>query len=202
MAHFSHIEGLLPLKSVSYINSVYEHISVPFEIELKNHRKTRYGDYKRFSNGKHKITINNNLNAEEFLITLLHEIAHLKAFLKYGALIKPHGMEWKLTYKLLMLPLINDEIFGPEILPLIANHFKNPKASIDSDHRLALLLSGKLHDHSKTFLFQLRDGVIFTVDKKRKFVKQGKRTKKMICMDVDSGKRYLFHPNVEVELVK
>ena len=101
-----------------------------------------------------------------------------------------------------MLPLINDCVFNTKLLPLIANHFKNPKASIDSDHQLSLLLKGEISNPSKKFVFQIENGSIFTVDKKRKFVKEGKKTKRVVCKDLESGKRYLFHPNIEVELVK
>ena len=111
------------------------------------------------------------------------------------------ALEWKLNYKMLMLPLINDSVFSSKLLPLIANHFKNPKASIDSDHQLSFLLKGN-YQILKKFVFQIENGSIFTLDKKRKFVKEGKKTKRMVCKDLESGKRYLFHPNIEVELVK
>lgn len=202
IVNHSHINSFLPSESIDYVTSVLAEISVPFKIEIKIQRKTCYGDYKRYPNGSHKISLNNNLKPEAFLITLLHEIAHLVTFLKYGRNIKPHGTEWKLNYKMLMLPLINDSVFSSKLLPLIANHFKNPKASIDSDHQLSFLLKGELSNSAKKFVFQIENGSIFTLDKKRKFVKEGKKTKRMVCKDLESGKRYLFHPNIEVELVK
>lgn len=202
MVNHSHIKSFLPSQSSDYVFSVIAGISVPFKIEIKKQRKTCYGDYRRYSNGNHKISLNNNLKPEVFLLTLLHEIAHLVTFLKYGRTIKPHGIEWKLNYKMLMLPLINDCVFNTKLLPLIANHFKNPKASIDSNHQLSLLLKGEILNPSKKFVFQIENGSIFTVDKKRKFVKEGKKTKRVVCKDLESGKRYLFHPNIEVELVK
>ena len=47
-----------------------------------------------------------NLNPYRFLMTLVHEVAHLVAFQKYGRAIKPHGKEWKFTFQTLMLPFI------------------------------------------------------------------------------------------------
>ena len=47
-------------------------------IKLKGERKTRHGDYRRLPNGTHQISINTNLNPYGFLITLIHELAHLK----------------------------------------------------------------------------------------------------------------------------
>lgn len=202
IGNHSHIKSFLPSGSIEHVSSVLAEVSVPFKIEIKKQRKSCYGDYRRYPDGTHKISLNNNLKPEAFLITLLHEVAHLVTFLKYGRKIKPHGAEWKLNYKMLMLPLINDSIFSSKLLSLIANHFKNPKASIDSDHQLSLLLKGELSNSAKKFVFQIENGSIFTLDKKRKFVKEGKKTKRMVCKDLESGKRYLFHPNVEVELVK
>lgn len=202
IGNHSHIKSFLPSGSIEHVTSVLAEVSVPFKIEIKKQRKSCYGDYRRYPDGTHKISLNNNLKPEAFLITLLHEVAHLVTFLKYGRKIKPHGAEWKLNYKILMLPLINDSIFSSKLLSLIANHFKNPKASIDSDYQLSLLLKGELSNSAKKFVFQIENGSIFTLDKKRKFVKEGKKTKRMVCKDLESGKRYLFHPNVEVELVK
>ena len=91
IVNHSHIKSFLPSESIDYVTSVLAEISVPFKIEIKKQRKTCYGDYRRYPDGSHKISINNNLKPEAFLITLLHEVAHLVTFLKYGRNIKPHG---------------------------------------------------------------------------------------------------------------
>ncbi len=62
---------------------------------IVNERVTRHGDYRRMPNGQHQITVNTTLNTYRFFITLIHEIAHLVAFEKFGRVIKPHGKEWK-----------------------------------------------------------------------------------------------------------
>ena len=72
-------------------------------LKIVNERSTRHGDYRNF-NGKHEITVNGSLNKYRFLITLIHEIAHLVAGVKYGRTIKPHGQEWKHTFQILMVP--------------------------------------------------------------------------------------------------
>ena len=109
-------------------------------VKIKQERKTRHGDYRRLPNGKHQITINSNLNPYRFLITLIHEIAHFEAYKSYGKLIKPHGPEWKSVFQHLMLPFLRPEIFPSTVLPFLVAHFKNPKASSDSDTVLALKL--------------------------------------------------------------
>jgi len=102
-------------------------------LKIVNERVTRHGDYRKMPDGRHQITVNASLNKYRFLITLIHEIAHLVAFENHGHRIKPHGTEWKNTFQRLMLPYINPEIFPSKLLPVIANHFKNPRASSDTD---------------------------------------------------------------------
>lgn len=102
-------------------------------LKIVNQRKTRHGDYRLLPSGGHQITVNATENKYRFLITLIHEIAHLVAFTEYGRRIKPHGIEWKSVFKHLMLSFLNPEIFPSELLPVLARHFKNPKASSSSD---------------------------------------------------------------------
>ncbi len=168
---------------------------------VKNERKTRHGDYKRLPNGRHQITVNSNLNAYRFLITLIHEIAHFEAYKEYGRFIKPHGIEWKRTFQRLMLPFLNPDIFPNELLPFLAKHFKNPKASSDTDTSLALALKQFDETNDKTFVFEIPLGKTFKLYNGRTFIKGNKRRKRIECVEVKSGKLYLFNPNAEVELL-
>jgi len=170
-------------------------------VKIKNERKTRHGDYKRLPSGKHQITINSNLNQYRFLITLIHEVAHFETYKAYGKFIKPHGNEWKLTFQHLMLPFLNPDIFPKELLPLLAKHFKNPKASSDTDIHLALALKQFDAPNNKTFVFEVPFGSTFKLHNKRIFKKGDKRIKRFECVEVNSGKLYLFNPNAEVELL-
>ncbi len=171
-------------------------------IKVKEERKTRHGDYRMLPNGKHQITINSNLNPYRFLITLIHEIAHLEAYQKYGHFIKPHGKEWKLTFQHLMLTFLRPEIFPNNLLPLLAKHFRNPKASSDTDTDLALALKQYDEENDKTFIFEIEEGVTFKLYNGRIFRKGTKRRKRYECLEISSGKLYLFNPNAEVELLE
>ena len=122
----------------------------PLNIVVKKERKTRHGDYRKLKNNRHQITVNANLNNYRFLITLLHEIAHYHAYCSHGALIKPHGKEWKQTFQKLMLPFLRPEVFPKSILPQLANYIKNPKASSDTDLPLALALKAFDPPNKKT----------------------------------------------------
>ena len=170
-------------------------------VKIKSERKTRHGDYKRLLNGQHQITVNSNLNQYRFLITLLHEIAHFETYKEYGREIKPHGKEWKYTFQHIMLPFLNPNIFPNSLLPLLARHFKNPKASSDSDANLALALKQYDEPNGKTYIFEVPYGSKFKLHNKRVFKKGNKRIKRFECVEVNTGKLYLFNPNAEVELL-
>jgi len=172
------------------------------DVKVKSERKTRHGDYRQLPNGKHQITVNSNLNPYRFLITLIHEIAHFEAYDKFGRFIKPHGKEWKQTFQHLMLPFLRPEIFPIELLPLLANHFKNPKASSDTDTQLALALKQFNETNDKTYVFEVSLGQVFKLYNGRVFKRGNKRRKRFECVEVNSGKLYLFNPNAEVELLE
>ena len=172
------------------------------EIKIVNIRKTRHGDYKRLANGKHLITLNATPNPYRFLITLIHEIAHLQAFEKYGKQIKPHGREWKYTFKRLMLPCLRPDIFPEELLPVLAEHFKNPKASSTTDTRLALALTAYDPPNGKTAVLEIPHGSVFKLYNGKLFKRGNQRVKRIECTELSTGRLYLFQPNAEVVLIK
>ncbi len=193
------LENFISSKAMSQVLNLLEHDNLI--VKIKNERKTRHGDYRRLPNGKHQITINSNLNEYRFLITLIHEIAHFEAYKNYGRFIKPHGIEWKRTFQHLMLPFLNPEIFPNELLQLLAKHFKNPKASSDTDVALAYALKQFDEAFDKTYVFEVPLGSTFKIYNGKIFKKADKRVKRYECVEVKTGKLYLFNPNVEVELI-
>ena len=171
-------------------------------VKVKNERKTRHGDYRQLPNEKHQITVNSNLNPYRFLITLVHEVAHFEAYKIYGKTIKPHGKEWKQTFQHLMLPFLRPEIFPLELLPLLAKHFINPKASSDTDTQLAFALKQFNEPNDKHYVFEVSLGQDFKLYNGRVFKMGNKRRKRFECVEVKTGKLYLFNPNAEVELIE
>jgi len=172
-------------------------------LKVVNHRVTRHGDYRRMPGVGHQITVNASLNPYRFLITLVHEIAHLVAFEKFGRRIKPHGLEWKRTFQHLMIPFIRPEVFPSALLPLIAQHFKNPKASSSTDARLSIALKAyDAEERVNQYVFEIPEGSTFRIYNGKLFKKGNKRIKRYECVELGSGKVYLFQPNAEVELIQ
>ena len=170
-------------------------------VKVKNERKTRHGDYKKLPNDLHQITINSNLNSFKFLITLLHEIAHFEVYNQYGREIKPHGKEWKQKFQHIMLPFLNPDIFPESLLPLLANHFKNPKASSDIDQQLSLALKQFDETNGLHFVFEVPLGKEFKLHNGKTFMRGAKRVKRIECKEIKTGRTYLFNPNAEVEIL-
>ncbi|WMI66133.1 sprT domain-containing protein [Aestuariibaculum sp. YM273] len=193
------LQDYIPQNAIPQVVNLLDHDDLV--IKVKKERKTRHGDYMRLPNGKHQITVNSNLNEYRFLITLIHEIAHFEACRTFGRLIKPHGIEWKRTFQYLMLPFLNPDIFPESLLPLLAKHFKNPKASSDTDVTLALALKQFDEPNGKTYIFEVPLGSMFKLYNGRIFKMEGKRTKRFECVEVKTGRLYLFNPNAEVELL-
>lgn len=184
-------------------NAVIQVVSIlnqhPISIKITKDRKTKHGDFKVLPNGKKQISINHNLNKYQFLITLIHEIAHFTTFKKYRK-VKPHGLEWKMEFQQLMLPFLRPEVFPNSMLPVLAKHFKNPKASTSSDINLSLALKQFDKNSGKNFIFEIATGSIFEFN--NKFYKKGnKRRVRFECVELKSAKTYLFNPNAEITLV-
>ncbi|MEN1785689.1 MAG: SprT-like domain-containing protein [Bacteroidota bacterium] len=196
------LQKYLPERAVAPCFELIKHHGI--HLKIVNHRETRHGDYRRLPNGQHIITVNASLNPYRFLITLIHEIAHLVAFDRYGRTIKPHGTAWKRTFQELMVPFIRPEIFPSQLLPLLATHFKNPRASSSTDARLSIALKAfdSKQQSENTYVFELPKGSVFRLYNGKLFKKGDKRIKRYECIEMATGKLYLFQPHAEVEHVR
>ena len=170
----------------------------PHQLKIVNKRETKHGDFRMAKNGKYQITINNNLNKYQFLLTLIHEIAHLVTHIRYKR-VQPHGIEWKINFQHLMLPFVNPTIYPKEILPHLANYLKNPKASTDSDLNLSLAMKLLNKKSDKSFIFEVPLNAMFLF-KNKTYIKKNRRRTRYECIEIKSKRIYLFNQNVEVEL--
>lgn len=172
----------------------------PITIKIVKNRATKHGDFRRMRNGEVQITINHNLNQYQFLLTLIHEIAHFTTFKKHKR-AKPHGIEWKQNFQHLMLPFLQPSIFHHKLLPYLANYLKNPKASTGSDVNLTYALKQFDEESDATIIFEIAQGSLFTYNNKT-YKKGNMRRTRIECVELQSKKNYLFNQNAEVILLK
>lgn len=188
----------LPEKAVPLCFQLWK--EKPFTFQITRERTTKLGDFRYQQNRTiQTITINHNLNPYQFLITYIHEVAHLHTYEQFGATVKPHGDEWKNKFKELMSPAMKGDIFPADILSPLVKYMRNPKASTGSDHHLVKAL--RSHDKHKSetlvFLMDLQVGTGFVLQE-RKFIKKETRRTRILCEEVPSGKNYLISGRAEV----
>jgi len=169
-------------------------------LKITRERSTKLGDYKKVNRFQHRISVNYNLNPYQFLITLLHEIAHYLAYKEYGRKIKPHGKEWKYTFSRLLQTYMRPEIFPEEILNHLETYIQNPRASTAADGNLYLALSqyDKKENKDLKYIFELEKGQKFQLKNGQKFELLEKRRTRYKCKNLANQKIYLIHQNAEV----
>ncbi len=195
------LSDLLPFIPENSVDNLTKLISsYKVIITITKDRNSKLGDYRFIKNNYHQITINGGLNPYQFLITLVHEISHMIAFVKYGIYIKPHGKEWKFIFKHAMLPFLSLEVFPDDILRVLSLHMKNPKASSSSDEHLVRVL--RSYDNSNIItVSDIPYNSRFTHNGKRVFVKKDKKVKRYVCLEESTNKLYLFNPNAEIQIL-
>lgn len=172
------------------------------QLNITKSRSTKLGDYRSpYKVSFHKISVNYDLNKYQFLLTLVHEFAHLKTFEKYKNNVKPHGKEWKSYFKTLMKPFLNESVFPPELLVTVKNYMLNPSSSTSNTE---LLKKMRAYDGPQDYLtledipmmstFRIHNGIVF-----KKMEKLRKRYK---CIRLDNKRTYLVNPMVKVVLVE
>jgi SprT protein len=196
-----HLQHYLPKEAAPLVLQLLQQYKV--HLTITKERKTVLGDYRHaVNNNNHRISINGNLNPYSFLITLIHELAHLATFIEHGNRVSAHGREWKLLYKLLLIQFLQLQIFPADIVAAIQSSLHNLPASSCADEGLmrVLRLYNKRQD-GMLLVEELPDGSLFAIDGGKIFKKGKQLRKRFQCVEVKTGKLYLFSPVYEVKEV-
>lgn len=187
----------IPAPAVPLISDWIYHFN--FKLKIKKSRQSRYGDYHPPVNGRnHQITINNDLNPYAFLLTLVHEIAHLLCFERFGNRVKPHGQEWKDCYKELMRPFMRLDIFPEDVRSAIIGYMQDPAASSCSDDQLMRVLKRYDRNSDSVHLETLPMSTEFIYNE-RTFIKGPRIRTRYRCTEKHTNHVYLFAALAEVK---
>ena len=196
-----HLQNYLPPGTGEAVTAYLQQYKV--HLTIARQRDSILGDYRhRTHHDNHRISVNGNLNSFSFLITLLHELAHLLAFEQYGNRVQAHGREWKQIYAQLLEQFLRHKIFPPDIEKELFRSLKNPAASSCAETGLLRVL--RKYDKTSNghnLVEEVADGRLFRLKDGRVFRKEEKLRKRFKCTEVKTGKIYLFSPVYEVEVV-
>ncbi len=196
------LAAFLPDGSFEQVVAYIQHYRVHLTITKK--RKSVLGDYRHPVMGKnHRITVNGDLNKYEFLLTLLHELAHLLTFEQYRNRVEAHGVEWKTCYSNLLMQFVEKGIFPDDIKAALQRSIMNPAATANGETDLLLVL--RKYNTRQNGLIPVADipaGRLFQTENGRIFMKGLLRRKRFECVEVKSGLRYSFSAVTEVRLLE
>lgn len=191
------LEKHIPAIAIPYCFQLWrEH---PFDFRLRKKRISKVGDFTCRIGKTPRITINHDSHPYLFLLTYVHEVAHLLVHQKFGWKPEAHGNEWKDTFRLLMTPLMTDEVFPPNLLSVLNAHMIDPKASSFSDSTLTQAL--RQYDEkqkSATLLSEIPEGSLFALHG-RWFKKGHLKKTRVVCHEMKTRRNYLVPADAQVE---
>ena len=198
-AHISALQDYLPAGTfdpvLAYLQQHHVHLTVARD------RRSVLGDYRhRMLDKNHRISVNGNLNQYAFLVTLLHELAHLLTFEKFGNRVAAHGKEWKNVFAQLLAQFIEHNVFPADIKSTLLKSLHDPAASSCADEDLMRVL--RTYDEKKSnlvFVETVAEGSLFKTHDGKIFRKGEKVRKRFKCVEVKTKRLYLFSPVYEVE---
>jgi hypothetical protein len=195
------LQDYLPPGTYEYVLDYLRQYKV--HLTVAKERKTILGDYRhRTQEDNHRISVNGNLNKFSFLITLIHELAHLLTFERFSNRVPAHGKEWKTIYGGLLAKFLEQKLFPADIEAELLKSLKNPAASSCAEDRLLRVLRKyDLAAAGVLLVEELADGSLFQTPDGRIFRRGLRLRKRFRCVEISSGKVYLFSPVYEVKRV-
>ncbi len=196
------LEQFLPAGSFEEVAPFFKTHTI--HLTVTHERKSVLGDYRNPTTAEpfHRISVNANLNPYSFLITLLHELAHMFTYVHFGHKVSPHGKEWKTQFRHILIPFLGKRFFPGDVEKALYAYLHDPSASTCTDARLFKALY-RYDEHKQDYLlvddleinkyFETEDGQTY-----QKIEKLRTRTK---CRHVRTGRMFLFQGIAEVKEV-
>jgi hypothetical protein len=199
--YFHVLKKYIPEKAAEIISGWI--LQYNFNLKITPGRLTKLGDYRAATKTqRHQITVNHDLNPYSFLVTLVHEIAHLTNFEKHRNRVKPHGAEWKHEFRQLMIPFTNLDIFPIDVLEALEQYLMDPSASSCTDNNLLKALKKYDKPNSLVFVEDIEMNTVFKTVNGRYFIKGEKQRTRYLCKELKTNRQYLFASTAEVMLIR
>lgn len=174
------------------------------KLHITRERKSKLGDYRcpQPQHDFHEISINGDLNSYFFLWVLLHEMAHLETWKRYGNKVMPHGHEWQGKYAELILSYL--QYFPKETQPMLHRYAK----AIPLSQVLHTQIENNLHRYDSGFdakeelrLNDLHQDDVFELRNRPgiQFKALEKRRTRWRCVMLADGREYLVAGNALVK---
>ncbi|HOI31500.1 MAG: SprT-like domain-containing protein [Bacteroidales bacterium] len=196
------LKRFLPANSLDLVSDSIKKENINLRITAS--RSTRLGDFRppKQSGDPFRISLNHDLNPYQFLITFVHELAHLKVFQQYKNKVQAHGIEWKYWFQLLMKPYLELGVFPADLQHELVRYLSNPKAASGTDLKLTRCLQHyDTKQRTKPTVEEIAIGTVFKIPNGRTFRKGERLRKRYKCQCLDSKRWYLFNPIAEVFVV-
>lgn len=199
--HIDALQHYLPEGSYPLVREYLDRYRV--QLTITRARQTLLGNYKKPAGANtHHITVNGNLNKYNFLVTLVHELAHLLAFDQYKNRIEPHGREWQQLYAQLLSVFLTRNIFPEDILAVLQQTLRKPAASTCAETNLTRVMARyDQHADGMFFVEELDAGQLFVIKGGRVFQRGDKRRTRFFCTEVATKKVFLFSGVYRVKVV-
>lgn len=191
----------LPERSIVYCHQLWKEHHIQFTISPP--RKSVYGNYV-YRHGIHHISVNGDLSPESFLVTYLHEVAHLLVRKSTTRRPKPHGIEWQRAFRAVMKPMLELQVFGSELTQALNRHLEKPRATSCADPVMHRLLMGSQEmdeaEKDEVIIEKLAPGTRFVFQSLIFRIIRKVRTR-LECVRESDGALYRFQPTARVRLL-
>lgn len=186
------LKRYFPEAAISMVADAYSQSR--FNLRFKRPRTSKLGDFRppRDGNELCTITLNQDLNPYQMLVTFVHELAHYVVYQNHPKRhSEPHGEEWKQTFTQLLLHYLKPDIFPDDIILALKRHLQHIKASSSADQNLAKVM--KRYDKKSSDALtveEIPEGAVFQLPNGMCFKKGPKRRTRYQCECLDNGRTY------------
>lgn len=171
--------------------------------KLARERSSKVGDYRsHMPPWRHQISININLHPYHFLVTLLHETAHLLVHERYQSHGEPHGPRWQASFAELIMPYTRNGVLPEKLTHALSNHVAKGYATTTGDPLLSAVFR-ELDGTAPfiTILETLPEGAIFALHDQ--LFRKGQKLRTFYkCFSLTHQRDYRVRATAEVEKIE